>query len=261
MFIKAFFVFLFSCGLLSATHLVVVTCSFNNEAYVQKYTESLACQTYRSWSLIYVNDCSSDRTGLLIEESVKKHGLSSKSTIIHNPKRQGAMANFYKTIHKIDPEAVVVCLDGDDRLSTPRSLEIIANAYCDKKTWMTYGNYIVEPPTVKSICKPIPEAVMKNNTFRAHLWTTSHAKTFYAKLFQKIKKEDLCYKGQFVPVASDVAFMMPMLEMASHGHIKFITDTLYVYNYQNPLNDQKKQQALVTAVEKHIRGLKPYKPL
>lgn len=240
---------------------VIVTGSFNNEQHCIKYLDAITNQTYPHWSLIYINDCSQDHTGLIVEEYVRTHNLSSKCTIIHNAKRQGAMANIYKAVHLTAPSKIIVCIDGDDRLSDNYVLERLASVYRDKTTWITYGNYKAEPETIKSLCKPFPIAIIKENLFRKFPWTTSHLKTFYAGLFHKIKKKDLCYKDRFVQAASDVAFMMPMLEMASKGHITYIPEVLYIYNYQNPLNDARQRQKEVNDVEKHIRSLTRYKPL
>lgn len=239
----------------------IIACSYNNERYCQKHLESIACQTYQHWSMIYINDCSLDRTGLIVEDFVHKKGLSQKVEIIHNCKRKGAMANMYAAIHSIDREKVVVCVDGDDYLSACNVLEKLAKVYEDKSVWVTYGNYRAEPVSVPSICKPFPEHILQNNLFRSHSWISSHPKTFYAGLFQKIKKKDLQISGKFPMVASDVAFMLPILEMASKGHIRFIDEVLYIYNHANPINDQRLKYAETMATEKKIRDKTRYEPL
>ena len=62
---------------------------------------------------------------------------------------------------------------------------------------------------------------------------------WFNPFFHLIKKEDLLFQGHFFPMAGDMAFMFPMLEMASLGHIRMIDDILYIYNIRNPLNDMR----------------------
>ena len=255
-------VFVFFTGALSASvEFVIVTASYNNERYCIRQLESVANQRYPHWSMIYINDCSQDKTGLMVEDFVYRNGLSKKIQVIHNTKRKGAMANIFTAVHMTDAKKVIVCVDGDDRLSDPGALEKLAKVYEDPEVWVTYGNYKTEPGSIPSVCKPFPQDILKQGLFRSYEWVSSHPKTFYAGLFHKIKKQDLQLSNKFVSVASDVAFMIPILEMAANSHIRFIEDILYIYNYENPINDQKIKFDELMATEKKLREKKRYPPL
>lgn len=254
--------FLFVTSTLCASvEFVIVTASYNNERYCIKHLESIANQSYPHWSMIYINDCSQDKTGLLVEQFVFQKNLAKKIHVIHNSKRKGAMANIYTAAHMAESKKVIVCVDGDDRLSDSQALEKLARVYDDPSVWMTYGNYRSEPGSIPSVCAPFPQDVLEKGLFRAHHWISSHPKTFYAELFHKIKKEDLQLNGKFVSVASDVAFMIPILEMSAKGHIRFIQEILYIYNYENPINDQRIKFDELMATEKKLRSKKRYSPL
>lgn len=240
---------------------VIVIPSYNNANYCIKNLESVAMQTYPFWEAVYINDCSTDQTGPMVEEFVRTHSLQSKIKIFHTKKNVGAMANFYKHINKIKSKKIVVHLDGDDRLAHPQVLERLAYTYADKNVWITYGNYRPEPAEFIRLCAPLPPRVLKKNRFRKAPWVTSHLRSYYAKLFHNIKKKHLMYKGAYVPMAADQASMFCILEQASRGHIKYISEELYIYNYQNPINDEKKDLWLVQDVERHLRKMKRYKPL
>ena len=69
------------------------------------------------------------------------------------------------------------------------------------------------------------------------------------------------YKGKFVPMACDLAIDVSVLEQSSNGHIRYIPDVLYIYNYQTPINDVKKNLALILEIDKHVRKMRRYKPL
>jgi len=240
---------------------VIIIPSFNNEKYCIGNLQSVAMQCYPYWEAIYIDDCSTDKTRHLVEAFVKEHNLQNRFRIIRNKKNIGAMANFYYWINNVDAKKIIVHLDGDDRLAHPMVLEKLAYAYSDPKVWLTYGNFRAEPETYPFRSSPLPKKVMKKNAFRKNDWVTSHLRTYYAKLFHKINKKDLMYKDAFVPMAADQATMFCLLEMASRGHIRFINEDLYIYNYTNPLNDEKKDLWLVQDVERELRKKRPYKPL
>lgn len=224
--------------------ITIVTPTYNNAAYCVRNMQSVVDQTYPHWNMIIINDCSTDATSERIHAYVQQHGLASKITIIDNAQRKGALQNLYETIHQCDDNTIIMTLDGDDWFATNWALERVAQTYQDNKTWITYGQFIWYPAGIKGFCRPFPPEIIKYKQFRSYHWISSHLRTFYAWLFKKIAQEDLMYENKFLPMAWDVAMMLPMLEMASDGHITCIEDILYVYNDDNPLNDHKKDLAL-----------------
>jgi hypothetical protein len=52
--------------------------------------------------------------------------------------------------------------------------------------------------------------------------------------------------------------MLPMLEMASFKHYKFIPEILLIYNDLNPINDHKVDMDLVNKLSSEIRNRKKY---
>ncbi len=243
------------------TEFAIIIPSYNNEKWVVKNLESIFSQSYPWYTVYYINDCSSDTTGALVNEFIRTKGLSHKCNVIHNTVRKGALANIYETIHKIAPDKVIVTVDGDDYLAHQYVLHTLAYAYADKNVWMTYGNFRTAPANWGSCCTKIPRQVAKTNTFRTYKWVASHLRTFYAKLFHNIKKEDLLWNGQFFPMTWDMAFMFPMMEMASKKHYQFIPDVLYIYNVNNPINDYRVNSQLQNDLDKYIRAMPPYAPL
>ncbi len=243
------------------TEFVIVVPSHNNERFCIQNLTSIVQQTYPHWHLFYIDDASSDKTGQLVDDFVKTRGLGPRCTIVHNKKRKGSLANIYDTIHKVAPYKVIVTVDGDDRLAHHSVLEILASIYADKNVWLTYGNFTSDPPGWGSCCEYIPPAISNARSFRSYRWVFGHLRTFYAKLFQLIKIEDFQWKGVFFPMVGDMAFMFPMAEMASRGHIRFIPDTLYIYNVANPINDHRVNASQLQNLDRQIRHMPPYQPL
>jgi len=239
-----------------------VICSYNNVSCCEENLESVFCQTYPHWSIYYTDDCSTDGTGEKVDAYVKRKGMSERCHVVHNSVRQGAMKNSYRAIYSCSPRTVIVILDGDDTLSDPSVLETLARVYSDPSVWITYGSdRHLSSGKRAPRCHAFPQEVMKNRTFRKYRWIANLPRTFYAGLFHKIHKKDLMYEGEFVPICCDVAYMFPMFEMASQGHIRYIEKILYVYNDSNPLNDIRTRRELNRKMSKYLASKKPYPPL
>lgn len=242
----------------------VIIPTYHNRAWCIKNLEALVQQTYTNWHAYIIVDGSwdeDDGTGKLLQEYILGRQLGDKITFVHNHERKLALANIYDAIHDAcGDDWIVVLYDGDDWFYCNEVLARVAKEYRDGTTWLTYGQYVDFPKMNRGCCAPLPIHVMRERTFRSYRWVTSHLRTFKAWLFKKIRREDLLYHGQFYPVAWDLAFMFPMLEMASRGHIRFISDVLYVYNHHD-CNDYRKNLALQTCLDKYLRTLPSYKPL
>ncbi len=219
-------------------HIVVMTCSYNNENYCQWNLDSVFSQQYSNYSLIYVDDCSSDTTLEQVKEYIVENDISDRVILFHNEKRRKALANLYYAINTCKPTDIIILLDGDDRFAHTHVLERINQAYSDPNIWLTYGQFMEHKTGVLGFCRPYPQGIVDLMSFRYHPPTPSHLRTFYAGLFHKIRKDDLMFRGDFFPTTYDLAIMFPMIEMARY-HFKFIPDVLLEYNGDNPINDHK----------------------
>lgn len=242
--------------------LVVVIPSYNNQKWYKQNLDSVVNQHYAYVEIIYINDCSKDDTGKLVETYIKEKNLENKIKLVNNKTRKGALYNLYKTISLVPDHKVIVCVDGDDELFTDQALARIAQEYQDTAIWLTYGQYSNYPMKTHGNCARFPDYITSKNNYRKYRFVASHPRTFYAGLFKKIQKRDLIWhKNTYYPMAWDLALMLPMLEMATYEHFKFIPDILYKYNHDNPINDYKVNMGLLFKLEKTIRAKKRYLPL
>lgn len=240
--------------------IVIVTASYKNADWFKWNLDSVLNQHYENWHLIYVDDCSPDRTGELVKEYVKERGLEDNVTVICNTVRKKALANLYTAIHLCEPTDIVVLLDGDDRFASRDVLKEVNRMYADENVWMTYGQFIRYPQGTLGWCQPMPAEVIANNAFRDYPVPPSHLRTFYAGLFHKIKFNDLMYEGDFFPITYDLAIMFPMMEMA-RDHFMFCPVPLLEYNEANPINDHKVNYDLQLACDKLIRSRNRYEKI
>jgi glycosyltransferase involved in cell wall biosynthesis len=237
---------------------VVVIPSYNNESFCEKNLLSALTQDYGNFRILFTDDRSSDNT-FAVARSVSKQYPNIRSTLIKNRRRCGAMANFYTMISSCAKDEIVVVLDGDDWLAHPNVLKRLAQEY-DKGVWTTYGQYQSSSNGDIGPSKTIPDEVIEKNSFRRYQWCSSHLRTFYAGLFQKINIQDFKVFGKFLPMTCDLAMMFPILEMSGKNQA-YIDDILYIYNDDTPLNDYKVNRDMQINLEKYIRSKVPYAPI
>ena len=195
--------------------IVVIIASYNNRQWYERNLSTVVAQDYHDFRVIYVDDCSSDGTGELVEQFIADHNSGNLIHFIRNPVRLGALQNQYKAIHMCDDDEIVILLDGDDWFAHSGVLKKIDEVYANSVCWMTYGQYRTWPDKDNMIgySKEIPSETIDTNSFRDKEWCSSHLRSFYAWLFKLIKMEDLISPcGDFYHMAWDQAIMFPMLE-------------------------------------------------
>jgi len=240
--------------------IVVIIPSYNNEKYVEKNLNSVYDQKYDNYRVVYVDDCSKDKTLAMVQEIVARRGQAYRTIIIHNDHNCGALFNLYTSIHACLDDEIVITLDGDDWFAHERVFAVLNETYADGFTWLTHGRYKSYPSGKVDDQEAIPQWVIAHNAYREDRWRTTHLRTFYAGLFKQIALSDLIYDDRFFSVTWDMAFMFPMLEMAAK-HTRFLDEIVYIYNCENPLNDYKQKLLYQIHCEKVVRARKKYAPL
>lgn len=239
--------------------IVIIIPSYNNAQWVMSNMLSVLRQDYTNYRIIYIDDCSQDHTAPLAYAIAQQHRNTLPFILIANKTRRGALANLYDAIHSCADEEIIVTVDGDDWLANDQVLKKLNKVYSTKDVWLTHGRFLETASGWDGWCIPVPMEVVKKNAFRTYR-CPSHLRTFYAKLFKSIKKEDLMYKGEFFAMTWDQAMLFPMLEMAGERH-RFVNEILYVYNTTTPINDNKVNPELQRELERIIRTMPHYERL
>jgi glycosyltransferase involved in cell wall biosynthesis len=240
---------------------VFITASYNNSHRYKENIDSMLKQEYpaAAFRLIYIDDCSTDDTGHLVENYLK-HNHKIKATLLKNKRRRGQLANIYDATHTCQDNEIIVIVDGDDKLAHKDVLNYLNSFYKDPQVWLTYGQFLYD--CKGNIChgkrgpaQPFPEHIIRKGNFRAHPgFVLSHLRTYYAWLFKQIALRDLLYESYFYSYATDVAAMYPMTEMAGNK-FKYLNKVLYSYTCSKTKNI--KQPRLLS----RIKHKKPYRPL
>lgn len=244
------------------TRFAIVIASYNNEKYVEENLTSALTQDYKNFYILYVDDCSSDKT-LSQAKAIAKKYPDLNTTFIENKGRKLAACNYNHVIRNYtDDEDVIVILDGDDQLAHKNVLKNLNKLYADPKKalWLTYGQYANKTDGTIGFCLPFPTEITQNQMFRWWYHLPSHLRTFKSWLFKKIHEDDLKYNDQFLEMSWDVASILPMVEMAN-GHFQFIPEVLYIYNDENDLNDHKINMSMQRELDRYIRNKPHYNPI
>ena len=239
---------------------VIISASYNNKHWHKRNLDSVFEQNYSNWRMIYVDDCSPDQTGKLVEEYAQFCNKQDKITVISNRNHRGATANIYLAAHLCEPDEIIVSLDGDDWLAHPEVLNHLNALYQDPNVWLTYGQFQWWPNNAPGFCMAVPPSIHAHNRIREYSWVTTALRTFYAGLYHRIRMEDLLFNNEFLQMTGDLAIMFPMVEMAGH-HCKFVNEILYIYNTATNINDHKLNVSHQTNLGGMIRNKPRYQPL
>ncbi len=222
---------------------VIVVPSYNNKEWYTRNLDSIFSQDYSKFSVVYLDDASTDGTGNLVRNYLAEKKPSQKVTVISNTINVGGLANIYTAVHEhCDDRAIVVELDGDDWFAHNNVLKLLNNVYSNPQVWFTYGQYQEWPTRKPSWVRPHSAENIRNNYYRHNMGWIAPLRSFYAWLFKKVKKEDLLdTSGNFLRTSWDHAMMWPICEMAA-GRFAFISHVLYIYNKANPIADSQKRQ-------------------
>lgn len=152
-FILFVFAGFFNCEILQCLNkkeekrFVIFVYGKNNCHNYKKNLDSIFCQKYNNYYVIFVDDNSDDGTDKLVKEYIKTRGLENKIKFIINKEFRGKAANQYDAIHQYcDDNDIVLELDSKDWLSHDKVLEYLNEVYSSEPNiWMTYSKYVDYP--------------------------------------------------------------------------------------------------------------------
>jgi len=239
-------------------HFKIIVPFYNVEKWIKFCIKSIKIQTYTNFKCFLVNDVSNDNTAKIASELIKD---DNRFVLINNSVKQYALKNIFDAINFSNPsnEDVIITLDGDDWLYDEFVLQYLNDVYNKTDCNITYGKYVEFPSGIVSkYVSKYSDHVIENNLFRNDSWKATHLRTFKYKLWKNIQHQDFLDEyNNFLDVTWDMAFMFPMLEMAGNKQ-ECLDKILYVYNRDNPLNDDKIKRQKQLKYEDIIRKRKKY---
>ena len=248
----------------------IVIPSYNNEQWLETNIESILEQDYDNYEVLYIDDCSTDKTKSLVENMVGDNPKFQIHTNEKNMKRGYNIAPKNLEHFFDDEEDILVFIDGDDWLPTSDVFSKLNNFYNKNKCWMTYGGMVcweggddVTPANPQNT--PYEHNVHSNQFYRRDMWRASHLRTFKWFLYNQIKDEDLRYSktNEYYFHAEDLASSYPCLEMCPENKIGVLNFVSYVFNAfpSNRVRGVERENQAGVELETEIRTQTPYKML
>lgn len=189
--------------------------------------ESLIAQDNKDWVAYFRDDASTDE-GLSV--------LPSDPRIVPQRReaRGGGLANMHEGImsNGISSDDVVCLLDGDDYLVGAGALGTVSDLYRRTGCLLSYGQYEFDSGAVGR-CRAYRR--WEFDDLRSRGFVASHLKTFRHKLYMEAMRQDpgcerYVYRdGGFFDMATDVAVMTPLLEVAGFDRVAFNPEVVYHY--------------------------------
>lgn len=244
---------------------IIISTVYNKSKWISFNINSIKQQSYNNFITIYGYDKSKDNTRDIIEQNIKD---DSRFILYDVPVQHSQINNFYSCLkylkenNLIDPEDIIVEVDGDDWLLHPFVLQYLNQIYQNDNIWMTYGQYIEYPSGQVGghYYMQIDDTVDKNNNYRNAPFPYSHLKTYKTWLLDKVPQEDLINPetNQYWSITADFAMCMPMVEMAGKDRIYRVEEPIYVYNTADDADNESKSRLYEQKrVEQLIRQIKP----
>lgn len=182
--------------------------------------ESMVRQTGPQWGAVVIDDASEPIFADHFE--VACSSLGDLCTIIRNRRRRGLLANMVKAIRSIcaNPESVIVTLDADDALIGDGVLERLAAEYAQGAD-VSVGSMLRTDKTADyPVCFDNPRKHRGGNVWQ-------HLRSFKKRLYDAIPDEALRLDGEYIDLANDWAYMLPIIELAEKP--VHIAEPLYLY--------------------------------
>ena len=172
------------------------------------------------WGAVVFDDASAPQFAEHFE--VAWRDLRGQCTIVRNRRRRGLLANMVTAIRWLcaDPETVIVCLDADDALIGDGVLLRLAAEY-DQGADATVGSML---RTDKAADYPVSFDRPREHR-GGNVW--QHLRSFRKRLFDAIPDAALRLDGEYVDLANDWAYMLPIIELAQRP--VHIAEPLYLH--------------------------------
>ncbi len=207
--------------------------------------DSVRRQSVKNWGAIVIDDASSPWIADEIAQILA--GDAHRVSFLRRRRRGGLLANTVHAIRHLcaERDQIVVTLDADDCLIGHDVLSELAEAY-DAGAELTVGSML---RTDKHPHYPVtfddPRANCGGNVWQ-------HLRSFRKGLFDAIPDADLRLDGRYVDLASDWAFMIPVVEAACSP--VWLRRPLYLHEpgeLRDPVRAARREEVIARLIAKN----------
>ena len=226
---------------------VFIICSRNvHPGKFRECWESVVQQDIPNWGAVIIDGASENGLGDYIAELTRPY--RHKVTLVRDKERRGLLYSTWCAVTQYcsNRDSVIITLDADDALLGSRVLDRVKEEY-DNGADVTVGSML----RTDKEADYVPEFKNARQKRGGNVW--QHLRTFKKHLFDRIDVEDLKIDGEWVDVATDWQFMLPIVEMAQSP--SYIKEKLYYYE---PSAEKEQRREIREAVIAKIVAKQPY---
>ena len=210
------------------TNFKVITPAYNCEKEIEQTIISVVGQSYKNWSMVILDDLSTDSTYETCVNLAKKFGVENKIEVVKRKEKHGEVRNTLVEVERLRDEDVVIRLDAGDWLTDLGAFQILDSVYSQYDPAVAWSGHRWSF-TNTNISGPID----LEKSIYDQPWRTSHLKTFRVRDFMVLNpKNFMDTEGNYIMIACDQAVFLPMIERARRRKrpLIFIPHLMYHYN-------------------------------
>ena len=167
------------------TSFKIITPAYNCEKEIEQTLISIAGQTYKNWSMVIIDDLSTDDTYNSCKKISKKLGIEEKVEVVKRKEKHGEVRNTLVEVERLKDEDVVVRLDAGDWITDLGCLEILNKAYTQADPAVAWTNHRWSFSNTN-----ISGPINPNISIYDQPWRTSHLKTFRVRDFKGLNPKN-----------------------------------------------------------------------
>lgn len=197
---------------------------------LRRCIDSILSQSDSNAGVILIDAGSRSGAHEYMEEIVYRQ-LGERVSILRNHTPLPAIENILVATTEIcdNLDSIIIHLDADDSLIGSDVLAFLRGAYSDGCDVTVGGMLRLDKKKEYPVNFTDPRGNRGGNVWQ-------HLRSFRKHLFDSIREEDLKVDGEWIPIAEDWAFMLPIVEMArSPLHV---TRPLYLYEPGEPMAEK-----------------------
>lgn len=200
---------------------VFIICGRNvGASRMRRCLDSLRQQSFGRWGAVLLDDASDP--GLSSELDWLCRSIAGQVTHLRLPFRRGLLANMDLAIRRLcgNPESIIVTLDLDDALIGTDVIDTLVNTYAEGAD-LTVGSMLrtdKASPGKANFQNPRGER-------GGNVW--QHLRSFRKSLWDALPEHCLKLDGDYVDLANDWAYMLPLCELAQNP--VFLAKPLYLH--------------------------------
>lgn len=124
---------------------VIVLYGLNDENWCERSLHSIFEQDYQNFRLIFIDDCSHDKTSQKVKDFILKYSQEHRSLLLQNEKRIGKTDSIQQAMSYVQKDEVVMPLNAHDWLTEPQILSYLNQMFQNRQTWVLSGKKIEYP--------------------------------------------------------------------------------------------------------------------